>query len=106
MTIIKVIDGDIMTALEKIHYEVNMRQHIIEHLIELHSNDANFINTPLFQKYEDKYYETYMEYEILKNQFNEYLLEILKTDNELYKSDFTWTIQSFLLNTVRIDFND
>lgn len=106
MTIIKNIDNEILTKLEKTYYELNMRSHIIERLIDLHSADKEFINSPLFKKYEEQYCEAYIAYETIKNLFNDYLREILMNEDALLCENFDWEVQSFALNTVRIDIND
>jgi hypothetical protein len=78
----------------------------VTRLIELHQNEESFLQSPLFKKYEDNYYESYVNYEIIKNKFTDFLTEELKASNELHSNFFDWQVISFALNKVRITFND
>lgn len=106
MIIHKIVDSDILTYLEKSYYELQMKQEIIIRIIELSINNPQLCESPLFQKYEQDYQEVYITYEFYKNQFTDFLRQNLIDNNELYNDIFTWEIESFYLNTVRIQFND
>ena len=99
-----ILDSDIITELEKYYYEYNMKSHIIEHLLERHAEEKEFLNSPLFKKYEESYFEAFFMYNNFRERFNNYIKNELIKDNELYATSFDWTIESFIHNKVRIDF--
>ena len=99
-------DSEPINLLEKAYYEKNMKQNILIRLLEMHPKDRDFLNNPLWIEYEKDCLASEVEFEIIADNFGEYLKDYLLKNNLLKSNNFTWEIQNFCFNIVKINFKE
>ena len=90
MTKIKV-NQETVDYLQRLHYEVESREDIIQRIIEAHAldEDASVISSAQFRKYQEELSELKAEYEIAKQEVtNQYIPDEVKKENASWQLDF------------------
>lgn len=90
MTKIKV-NQETVDYLQRLHYEIESREDIIQRIIEAHAldEDAAVIRSVLFRKYQEELSELKAEYEFAKQEVtNQYIPDEVKKENVTWQLDF------------------
>ena len=90
MTKIKV-NQETVDYLQRLHYEVECREDIIQRIIEAHAldEDAAVIRSVPFRKYQEELSELKAEYEFAKQEVtNQYIPDEVKKENATWQLDF------------------
>ena len=78
---------EVVILLERLHYEYNTITDNIAFLIEQYKNDESFLDSPLFNKYQDRQVAKRIEYETAKQEMQDtYVPE------EIRNGIFSWAV--------------
>lgn len=91
--VIRIENIDIFDLLERCYYDFQSKKNIVEYIL---------INYPelklaLWEEYKKEYEKAFVSYELAKENFTKYLINILEKDN------FNWTVVSFSEKTVKVE---
>lgn len=91
------INQDTINYLQRLHFEVESRQDVIQRIIEAHMKDdnADILESKVLKKYSEELSELKAEYEIAKQQVTEqYVPSELKSDMYFWNIDFQAGVMS------------
>ena len=82
------IPEDVMTKLERLHFEYNAMQSNMAFIIEQHKDDPSFLDSSIFVAYTNKLTNKLIEYQKQKDCVTALLPEDLKKPENAWMADF------------------
>lgn len=65
------IEANVVSALERLNYEYEMRKDNVIFLLDAHKDDPNFLDTPMFKRYQSEEAEAKSRFEKGKAEFED-----------------------------------
>lgn len=93
------LDETMVNNLQRAAVEMDSRSFLVERMMKNNAEDATFLNSPIFNAYHDKYAESFLEFELMKEQISDQVIP-----ESCRKQDLKWVVDYATgIMTVNVD---
>lgn len=87
---------DLLIQLERLNYEISMEGTVVDRFLDRHLNEPEALNSPIFKQYMQNLAEKNVEYELLKEEVTQSVLQ------NLTGHQFNWQL-NFLTGQIEVE---